>query len=226
MTRIILNGASGRMGKAVKEALGEGSLPARLCGEADIKDGTHLSDVRAAGHVVLDFSSASAAEETIGYCLKKRYPLLLAVTGELPMESIRQAAEEIPLMVCPNVSQGAEVLRQLTEHAHALLGEEYDRTVIELHHREKKDAPSGTAKVLLEALDAGNERAVSIRAGQYPGMHRVLFSGPWDSLEIIHTVFDRKLFAHSAVRAACFLSRCAPGLYDIRDALLSPFCES
>ena len=172
---------------------------------------------------ILKFSASSLASFVIDYCM---YALLLAVTGELPMESIRQAAEEIPLMVCPNVSQGAEALRQLTEHAHALLGEEYDRTVIELHHREKKDAPSGTAKVLLEALDAGNERAVSIRAGQYPGMHRVLFSGPWDSLEIIHTVFDRKLFAHSAVRAACFLSRCAPGLYDIRDALLSPFCES
>ena len=176
--------------------------------------------------VAIDFSAADATETICQACAQQDTPLVLGTTGHSAAQKnvVSLAAKNIPLVFAANFSVGVNVLFALTRRAAQLLGNDFDLDVIELHHRMKKDAPSGTAKHLLEILQEvrGSERAVSaqsIRAGDIVGEHTVIFTGAGERLELIHRAGSRETFAVGALRAARWVITQAPGLYSMQHVL-------
>lgn len=174
--------------------------------------------------VVIDFSLAQATEAVCRACVAKGRPLVLGTTGHSAAQKslIASAAEKIPLVYAANFSVGVNALFALTRRASELLGKEFDVEVVELHHRTKKDAPSGTAKRLLEILQekrADDIPAHSVRAGDIVGEHTVLFAGPGERLELTHRAASRETFAVGALRAARWVVDQPAGLYSMENVL-------
>ena len=176
--------------------------------------------------VAIDFSTAAATSGVCQACTKYRKPLVLGTTGhdEAQKTSIADAAKEIPIVFAANFSTGVNVLFALTRRATELLGNDFDLDVIEMHHRTKKDAPSGTARRLLEILREarGTKKEItakSIRAGDIVGDHTVIFAGPGERLELVHRAASRETFALGALRAARWIIDRQPGLYRMEDVL-------
>ncbi|MBA3606893.1 MAG: 4-hydroxy-tetrahydrodipicolinate reductase [Chthoniobacterales bacterium] len=220
--RVVLIGAKGRMGKAVAAAAGKDPVLtiAREIGRGDALEAA-LDDCE----VVIDFSLAQATEAVCRACAAKGKPLVLGTTGHSAAQKalIASAAEKIPLVYAANFSVGVNALFSLARRASELLGKEFDVEVVELHHRTKKDAPSGTAKRLLEILQ--EERgpaeipAHAVRAGDIVGEHTVLFAGPGERLELTHRAASRETFAVGALRAARWVVGRPAGLYSMENVL-------
>jgi len=223
--RIGLIGANGRMGRTVAAVAGK-DPSLTLSGQVDRDDS--LAEVIDACDVVIDFSVADATEETCRICADHHKPLVLGTTGHgvAQKETVARAGKKIPIVFAANFSLGVNALFVLAGRAAELLGE-FDLDVIEMHHRTKKDAPSGTAKRLLKILSearAGRDeiRAQSIRAGDIVGEHSVIFSGPGERLELTHRAESRETFAVGALRAARWVVDQPPGLYRMEDVISSP----
>lgn len=175
--------------------------------------------------VVIDFTLADATETVCRACVAKGKPLVLGTTGHNPAQkaAITAAAEQIPLVYAANFSVGVNALFALTRRAAELLGKEFDVEVIELHHRTKKDAPSGTAKRLLDILQeergADEIPAHAVRAGDIVGEHTVLFAGAGERLELTHRAASRETFAVGALRAARWVAARPAGLYSMENVL-------
>ncbi len=220
--RVALIGAHGRMGRAVLAAAGNDSS-LTIAGELDRGDSVRPAIENC--DVVIDFSIAEATEEVCRACAENGKPLVLGTTGHgaLEKEAISAAAEKIPLVFAANFSVGVNALFALTRRAAELLGDDFDVEVIEMHHRTKKDAPSGTAKRLLEVLQSvrGEKEiaAHSVRSGDIVGDHTVIFSGRGERLELIHRAGSRETFALGALRAARWVVDQSPGLYSMQDVL-------
>lgn len=221
--RIALVGASGRMGQATAAAAEQSScftIASTVDRHDSIEPAIETCDV------AIDFSAPATTQVVCQACLKYRKPLVLGTTGhsEAQKESVLEAAKEIPIVFAANFSTGVNVLFALTRRATELLGENFDIDVIEMHHRTKKDAPSGTAKRLLEIMreTRGSEKEIaarSIRAGDIVGDHTVIFSGPGERLELTHRAASRETFAVGALRAARWAVDQPPGLYQMEDVL-------
>ena len=197
----------------------------------------------AAADVVLDFSQASAAPATVAACRAARKPLLLGTTGfGASLDALLEtAAREVALLIAPNTSLGVALLGELTRLAARALPGSFDIDVLELHHRLKEDAPSGTALALarLAAQARGLPAPVggassgrtagtrpegqiglaSLRAGDIVGEHTVLFCGAGEELTLTHRAHDRGIFARGALSAALWLSSRPPGRYGMDDFL-------
>jgi 4-hydroxy-tetrahydrodipicolinate reductase len=176
--------------------------------------------------VVIDFSAPDATAAVCNACAKHRKPLVLGTTGHTAMqkESVKSAARDVPIVFAANFSAGINVLFVLAREAAKSLGEKFNVEVIEMHHRMKKDAPSGTAKRLLEILREarGDDCEVpvhSIRAGDIVGDHMVLLAAKGERLELTHRAGSRETFALGALRAARWVVEQPPGLYDMEDVL-------
>jgi len=178
--------------------------------------------------VILDVSAAPGTSRLAALLSDWPRALVVAATGFDAATDARidALAGSAPVLKAPNLSLGIAVveafLRSLPPAARAA----YETDIIEHHHAGKRDAPSGTALCLAKALRAsgpspagGEARVHSIRAGSVPGIHRVLFSGAGETLEIVHTVFDRALFARGAIQAVRFLHDKPPGRYTAQDLL-------
>ncbi|MEO8440444.1 MAG: 4-hydroxy-tetrahydrodipicolinate reductase [Spartobacteria bacterium] len=221
-TRVLLVGAHGRMGEAVAAAAAQDS---GLTIAAKLGHGDSLGEVIGNCDVVIDFSTADATEEVCRICAGHGKPLVLGTTGhdEAQKEAVRAAAEKIPLVFAANFSLGVNTLFALSRRAAELLGDDFDVDLVEMHHRTKRDAPSGTAKRLLEILQEarGGKKiaAQSIRAGDIVGEHTVVFSGTGERLELTHRSGSRATFAIGALRAARWAAAQKPGLYDMQDVL-------
>ncbi len=221
-TRVLLIGAGGRMGKAVAAAAAKDD---RLTIAGVIGRGDALEPALDGCDVVIDFSLADATEKVCRVCIAKGKPLVLGTTGHNAEQkaAITAAAEQIPLVYAANFSVGVNALFALARRAAELLGKEFDVEVIELHHRTKKDAPSGTAKRLLEILQeergADEIPAHAVRAGDIVGEHTVLFAGPGERLELTHRAASRETFAVGALRAARWVAGRSAGLYDMENVL-------
>lgn len=210
------------MGKAVAAAAAKDD---RLTITGRIERGGELAPALADCEVVIDFSLAEATESVCRACVAKGKPLVLGTTGHdaAQKNAIAAAAEQIPLVYAANFSVGVNALFALARRAAELLGEEFDVEVVELHHRTKKDAPSGTAKRLLEILQ--EERgpaeipAHAVRAGDIVGEHTVLFAGPGERLELTHRAASRETFAVGALRAARWVVGRPAGLYRMENVL-------
>jgi 4-hydroxy-tetrahydrodipicolinate reductase len=192
--------------------------------------------------LVIDFSTPASALEAARGAASLKKPILIGTTGctAEQVEELRSLAVKVPVAVVSNTSVGVFVLRELATEAVRLLGPSFDIEIIEAHHRLKKDAPSGTALSLAEALRA--ERALevvtgrsgktgprqdgeigieSLRGGDVVGDHTIFFLGQGERLELTHRVTDRALFARGALRFASLLVSKGPGFYSVADLMRS-----
>ena len=193
---------------------------------------------------VIDFSHHSTVELVLARCVEHKKTLVIGTTGHTDNQvaSIRHAAAQIPLVFAPNYSVGVNTLFWLTRKAAQILGPSFDMEVVEMHHRLKKDSPSGTAKRLAEILaevsgltyndDVRHGRfgmvgertdkeigMHAIRGGDVVGDHTVIFAAMGERVELTHKASSRETFARGALRAAVWASGKTPGLYDMQDVL-------
>lgn len=233
MIEIILHGCQGKMGQAVANSAaahpcmniaygvdrnpsGSQSFPVYF----PITEGPNVGDI------LIDFSSHEAIPDVLAFAKARKLPLVLASTGQTndEKELIREAASLIPIFQAPNFSLGINLIAACIELILPVLQQNFDVEIIDKHHREKKDAPSGTALQLEDvATMCCNESkrigVTSIRAGTIPGEHTVIFAGPDEIIELKHTALSRDVFAQGALKAAEFLVGKSPGQYTMKDLI-------
>ena len=238
---VAILGGQGRMGQAVIAAL-EGHP--RLGFSASVEADQHVLALEGCA-VAIDFTTPSASVFYATEAARRALPLVIGTTGlsAEQQEVISQAARQIPIVQAANMSVGVTLLAILVEQAAAGLGPEYDIEILEMHHRNKLDAPSGTALMLGHAAAAGRARELpeievrnriggetqkrasgeigfaSLRGGDVAGDHTVYFAGDGERLELTHRASSRAVFAQGAVRAAEWVIDQPPGLYSMRNVL-------
>lgn len=239
--KILLNGSNGRMGRAIAEA-----APACGCEISAACDvGSNPADFISGCDVAVDFSFREATPALAELCAKSGKPLVIGTTGHTPEQraQILECAKSVPIVWAGNYSLGVNLLNRLTKIAASILDNSYDVEIVEMHHRHKKDAPSGTAQKLKEIVcaerGAGEESVVygrhgqagerpageigvhALRGGSVVGDHTVIFAADGERLELSHKAADRKVFAQGALRAAKWLaaSGCKPGVYGMEEVL-------
>ncbi len=241
MTRIIITGSKGRMGRMLLACASE-HPDLRVVGQID--QGDDLRSLLDQAEVVVDFSLHSATPGIAALCAEKNRALVIGTTGhsEQERQSITACSARIPMVLSANYSTGVNTLFWLTRKAVEILGPNYDLEVVEMHHRLKRDAPSGTAKRLAEILAAARQQDLqkalchgrsgivgertheeigmhSLRGGDVVGDHTVIFAGIGERLELTHKASSRETFANGALRAALWVVRQRPGLYNMEDVL-------
>jgi 4-hydroxy-tetrahydrodipicolinate reductase len=176
--------------------------------------------------VVIDFSSPRGALEAAKLAVSRGIPLLVGTTGlpEDTLAALRESARKVGVLVAANTSVGVAVLAHAARQTARQLGKDYHVSIVEAHHIHKKDAPSGTAKRLAQAVREGggqlpDEQILAVRGGDVVGEHTIRFAGPGEYLELTHRATSRDLFARGAIHAACWLAQQPPGWYSIDDAL-------
>lgn len=248
MLNVLISGACGAMGKNVylsalqdedvNVIAGVDKFPQKLAFPIYEK----FEDVTEKPDVIIDFSNVSALEDLLCYAEKNKIPVVLATTGysEKQLKEINSASENIPVFKSANFSVGVNVLCALVKKTAELLGENYDIEIIEKHHHNKLDAPSGTALMLADSAnevlngkmryeyDRHSKRAKrekseigihSVRGGSIVGVHDVLFAGENEVITLSHNAESRAVFAGGALRAAKFIKDKPSGLYDMNDLL-------
>lgn len=242
MIRLLLVGACGRMGREVTARAGSmgfqivAGVDVRCDAKVDYPLFPSLSLCDADCDVMVDFSRPEGLRDTLDFAVSHGVPLLLAPTGyqEQEQRMIRDASKQIAIFQSANMSLGIQVLKTLSAMAARML-EGYDIEIIERHHNQKLDAPSGTALSLLEAVKNDDTLPVfgrcgrtqkretreigvhAVRGGTVAGMHEVGFYGPDEIIQLSHTAQSRGVFAAGALRAAAFLSDKPAGLYGMDD---------
>lgn len=234
MTSIGIIGAAGRMGRAIAAAAGEQGVT--VAGGVDVGD--DLAALARTADVLVDFTSPESLAANLTAAREARAALVIGTTGLEPAHhiAIDEAARDIAMLQTGNTSLGVTLLSVLVEQAAARLPD-WDVEVVEMHHRQKKDAPSGTALLLGAAAAHGRDTLLvaetdrnrvrgegaigfaSLRGGTVVGDHQVVLAGPHERLVLGHVAEDRSLFAHGAIRAARWLAVQPPGRYTMRDVL-------
>lgn len=229
------------MGLAVLEAA-EANDQAAVARSIDLGDS--LSDAFQGVDCVIDFTTHGFTTELVEACLKHSSRLVMGTTGHTDEERefILQASKSLPIVLAPNFSIGVNTLFWLTKKACEILGPDFDLEVVEMHHRHKIDAPSGTARRLAEILaearglsyetdcrhgregDVGARTTTEIgvhalRGGDIVGDHTVVYATQGERVELTHKASSRLTFASGAVRAAVWLQSQEAGLYDMQDVL-------
>lgn len=237
---ILLNGAKGRMGQAIIEAA---TAHPDISLTAALDQGDAATAVIDAADVVIDFSHHTATLPLARLCNDKRKPLVIGTTGHDAEEraAILAATRDIPVVWAGNYSVGVTLLNYLAKISATVLDPSYEIELVEMHHRHKKDAPSGTAEKLIQILrDARhlspqavrhgrqgivgerpqNEIGVhALRGGDVVGDHTVIFAGEGERLELTHKASNRVIFAQGALRAAQWVSTQKPALYGMEAVL-------
>jgi 4-hydroxy-tetrahydrodipicolinate reductase len=241
MIKVIITGSKGRMGQALV------SCARNFRGleiAAQVDKGDDLGGVIGKGDVVVDFSAHSVTPEVAALCAGNQKALVIGTTGHTDTDKfeISKVVAGIPVVWASNFSTGVTTLFWLTRKAAEILGPDFDLEVVEMHHRLKRDAPSGTAKTLAEIL-AGVRRLQldkaarhgragivgertqseigihSVRGGDVVGDHTVIFANTGERVELTHKASSRDTFANGALRAALWVVKQKPGLYDMQDVL-------
>ncbi len=176
--------------------------------------------------VVIDFSHPDALEKHLTEAIRFQKPYVVCLTGlnEDQQTVMEKASENIPLLVAPNTSLAMVLLRKLACLTAEILGPSYDVSILDMHHRHKSDAPSGTSLSIAKALTRINHQentieCVSLRGGGIRGDHSVIFTGEKDMITLEHRTFDRTLFAQGAIKAAQWLFGKANGFYSMDDVV-------
>jgi len=241
MTKIIITGSKGRMGRTLISCAAH-HPELQVVGQID--QGDDLRSVIGQGDVVVDFSSHSATPAIAALCAEHKKAMVIGTTGH-SLEGKAQIANcqsQIPIVLSSNFSTGVNTLFWLTRKAGEILGPGFDLEIVEMHHRLKRDAPSGTAKTLAEILAAVRKQQLdkvarhgragmvgertaeeigvhSVRGGDVVGDHTVIFAGIGERVELTHKASTRETFANGALRAAQWVVQQPPGLYDMQDVL-------
>jgi 4-hydroxy-tetrahydrodipicolinate reductase len=238
--RVLLLGAKGRMGQAITTAAEKADVEIT----AGLDLGDDITKHIGGCDVVIDFSNPGATDTLCRACRDAKKPAVIGTTGHSEKERglIGELAKSVAVVFSPNFSIGVNVLFWLTRKAAQMFGDDFDLEITEVHHRLKKDAPSGTAKKLAEILCEvrqldykknvrhGREGLVgerpakeigvhSIRGGDVVGDHTVTFAGAGERLELTHKAASRETFAGGALRAARWVGGKSPGLYTMENVL-------
>lgn len=225
-------------------SVGEDAGEVAGCGQTGVLIGDDLSAVIDRGEVIIDFTTPSATLANIRTATQHRKAMVIGTTGFSAQEvvELRTLAKSVPCVFSPNMSVGVNVILKVIVEMARTFGDDYDIEVIEAHHRLKKDAPSGTALKMAEVLAKAVNRDLdqvgvyarkgligdrkrgeigiqAIRAGDIVGDHTVLFGGMGERIEVTHRVQSRDTFARGALRAARWIVKQPPGLYDMSDVL-------
>ncbi|MGH7981577.1 MAG: 4-hydroxy-tetrahydrodipicolinate reductase [Candidatus Udaeobacter sp.] len=219
--RVLVIGAAGRMGRTVVD-LAKSDPKIDIVAQCDLGDS--IEPAMKNCDVIIDFSQPDAITEVCRTALNNRKPLVIGTTAHSQEQrrTIEKTAESLPIVFASNFSVGVNVLFWLTRKAAGLLGQDFNPEIIETHHKMKKDAPSGTAKALADALKTAQKKEIpiqSIREGDVVGEHTVIFTGPGERLELTHRAANREIFARGALRAAHWIMGKPPGLYTMQDVL-------
>ena len=256
-----MHGATGRMGATVARlahGMDDVQIVGAVCSSVDPGQGRDVGEIAGVGpigveatadvgagllgaDVVVDFSVASAVPGLLAVAARQKVAVMSGTTNldAAGRQALDKAAESVPVLWAPNTSLGVQVLAEVVEQALRRLGLGYDVEIVEIHHRRKVDAPSGTARRLADAARAvrgelrelhgrGGEVGArtdeemgvfGVRGGDVVGDHTVYLLGPGERLELTHRATSRELFAHGALRGARFLVGKKPGLYTIADVL-------
>lgn len=256
MLRVIVHGSCGKMGRVLAQAIKDSGFAEMTAGvDGMCQEGYSLSHpspipcyrsfdhCHAEADAVIDFSHPACLPDLLAYCGEKKLPLVIATTGfhEEEDREVCKASGQIPIFRCPNMSLGVNVMARLVKLAATNLEKEFNIEIIEKHHNNKVDSPSGTAFLLAKAANDGlrvkkdyifgrHGRADAcritdmgihaVRGGSIPGEHTVLFAGPGETLEITHRALTKDIFAKGALLAAGWLTGKEPGLYSMEDLLL------
>ena len=250
MVRIIMRGCNGKMGQVISGFLAE-DPEAEMVAGVDVRDDGHnpypvfqnIWDCNVEADCLIDFASASQVEDMLDYCVEKRLPCVLCTTGlsEEQMARAEQAAETIPLLKSANMSMGINLLLKLVKDAAAVLASAgFDMEIVEKHHRQKLDAPSGTALALADSINDGlggdydyvydrsgrrqqrpeKEIGISaVRGGTIVGDHDVIFAGADEVVTFSHRAYSRAVFGKGAISAAKFLAGRPAGRYEMSDVI-------
>jgi len=241
MTNVIITGAKGRMGRALVSCASR-QPDLRIVGEID--QGDDLSSVIAKGDVVIDFSFHAATVGILELSAKHKKAVVIGTTGHSDDQraTIKKLSAQVPIVFASNYSTGVNTLFWLTQKAAEILGPDFDLEIVEMHHRLKRDAPSGTARTLAEILAGVRQQQLenslrhgragivgertneeigmhSIRGGDVVGDHTVIFATPGERVELTHKASSRDTFANGALRAAQWVGGQPPGLYDMQQVL-------
>lgn len=250
MIQMIMHGCNGRMGRVVTEMVSKEEQLEIVAGvdsytgvpnEYPVFENIAQCDVKA--DVIVDFSNAQAVDGLLDYCVEKRVPVVLCSTGlsEEQLQRVNETAEKVAVLKSANMSVGINLLLKLLANAAKILGPAgYDIELVERHHNQKVDAPSGTALALADSINdslngayeyvydrsqvrqkrEAKEIGISaVRGGTIVGEHEVIFAGTDEVIEFKHTAYSRSVFAKGAVEAAKFLAGKEAGFYDMSDVI-------
>ncbi len=251
MTKIIMLGCNGRMGQMITDMVKQDDECTIVAG-IDIVDNrdngysvyTKLADCDVEADAIIDFTSATDFESRMDYAVDKQIPIIECSTGlsEEQMDYLKKASEKVAVLKSANMSLGINLLMKLLKEAAVkLAGDGFDVEIVEKHHNQKLDAPSGTALALADSINEAmddryeyiydrsqvrqkrdkKELGISaVRGGTIVGEHEVIFAGTDEVITFKHTAYSRAVFAKGSITAAKYLKGKAAGLYDMSDVLL------
>ena len=250
MVKILMHGCNGKMGRMITEIV-KNEEDAVIAAGVDKFTGNpndylvfeEITQCDVDVDVVIDFSNAGAVDELLDYCVKKSLPVVLCTTGlsDEQLKKVDECSEKIAVLKSANMSMGINLLLKLLKDAAKVLAPAgYDIELVEKHHNQKLDAPSGTALALADSINEamGNEYEYvydrsqvrkkrdakeigisAVRAGTIVGEHEVIFAGTDEVIEFKHTAYSRSVFAKGAVEAGKFLAGQPAGMYDMGDVI-------
>lgn len=250
MVKIIMHGCNGKMGQVITKIVKEDAQAEIVAGidkymgianDYPVFDSIEKCDVEA--DVVIDFSNAAAVNGLLEYCVTKQVPVVLCTTGlsEEQLEKVKVVSEKVAILKSANMSLGVNMLLKLLQEATKILAPAgFDIEIVEKHHNQKVDAPSGTALAMADSInevlnqeytytyDRSQERRKrekkeiglsAVRGGTIVGEHEIIFAGEDEVVEFKHTAYSKAVFATGAVEAAKFLGGKEPGLYDMKQVI-------
>lgn len=245
MTKIIITGACGKMGKVIQDIVSKRDDCVVVAGVDKYNDNARpfpvydtISDVKEEADVVIDFSNPSLLDDLLQYGKSTSTALVIATTGfdDCQKNKIKEASNECPVFFTYNYSLGINLLVNLAKKAVQILGDEFDIEIIEQHHNQKIDAPSGTALMLADAINEELEKPMkyeydrhskrekrtkneigihAIRGGTIVGEHEIIFAGRDENITLSHSARSKEVFAVGAVNAAIYMANKPAGMYDM-----------
>lgn len=222
MVKLCVSGSKGKMGQRII-ALAKEDDELKVSAEFDV-DGDAESSI-SSGDCLIEFTAPKATMDHLALCEKLNKAMVIGTTGlsEAEKNKIKEASKKISIVFSPNMSVGVNLLFKMVEDAAKILGQDYEVNILEAHHAEKKDAPSGTAKEMARIVKsvAGSAEVPidSVREGEIVGEHTITFESDMDLLEITHSAKTRDIFAKGALLAAKFAAGKKSGLYTMKDVL-------
>ncbi len=248
MTKIILSGANGKMGRVIQNVVSSRDDCEIIAGvdlnteASSFPVYSSIKEVTEKADVIIDFSNPVALESLLEYSKINTMPIVIATTGydDNQKQTIKEASKECPIFFTYNMSMGINLLANLAKKAVSVLGSDFDIEIIEKHHNQKIDAPSGTALMLADAIceeidnpikyeyDRHSKREKrtkneiglhAVRGGTIVGEHDIMFCGRDEIITLSHSARSKEIFAVGAVNAAVFMSGKEAGLYDMAELI-------
>lgn len=249
MVKAVISGICGKMGSVIKDIISKrddielvGGIDIAAVKLDDLTLASKPSELPTAPDVIIDFTHPSALEGLLDYARTNGCALILATTGYSAEDvaKIKSASAEVPIFFTANMSIGINLMRELAKKAASVLGDQFDIEIIEKHHNQKIDAPSGTALMLADAINESQQDRYNyvydrhsvrrkrdkseigihaVRGGTIVGEHEIIFAGRDEVVTLSHSAYSKEVFAVGAVNAAVFMSGKPAGLYSMSDMI-------